>query len=192
MTRLRTPAGLTSLSELYQIGPEGSTMPNRTTAALFLGALAMATSVIPCTAWPDENILVGTWKLTGWTLRIVGETTDRQPFGPNPKGRLVLTPDGFWIVIITADNRHPARTAEEKVALFDSLLAYSGKYTVEGDKITIQVDMSGNEVFTGSNRIQTRFFEIDGRRLIVRTPEIDSAALPGNKIVGTNVFEREH
>jgi Lipocalin-like domain len=175
----------------WQIGSEGSTMANRTTAALFLGTLATASSLIPCTAWPDEG-LVGAWKLTGWTLRVVGETADKEPFGPNPKGRLVMTPDGYWIVIITAANRQPARTAEEKVALFDSVLAYSGKYTIEGDKITIQVDMSANEVFTGSNQTQTRFFKIDGRQLIVRTPEINSAALPGKKIVGTNIFEREH
>jgi hypothetical protein len=169
-------------------------MANRTTATLFLVALATVSSLIPSTAWPDESTksLVGTWKLTDWTLRVVGETSDKEPFGPNPKGRLVMTPDGYWIVIITGANRHPAKTADEKVALFDSVLAYSGKYTIQGDKITIQIDMSGNEVFTGRNQTQTRFFKIDGQRLIVRTPEINSAALPGKKIVGTNIFEREH
>lgn len=103
-----------------------------------------------------------------------------------------MTPDGHWIVIITGANRHPAKTVEEKIALFDSVLAYSGKYTVQGDEITIHVDMSGNEVFTGANQVQTRFFKLDGDKLIVRTPEISSAALPGKKIVGTNIFEREH
>jgi hypothetical protein len=168
-------------------------MANRTTIGLFLGALTAFSSLIPWTAWSDESIksLVGTWKLTGWTVRVVGETQDKEPFGPNPKGRLVMTPDGYWTVIITGTNRHAARTAEEKVALFDSVLAYSGKYTIEGDKITIRVDMSGNEVFTGPNQIQTRFFKIDGQQLIVRTPEINSAALPGKKIIGTNIFERE-
>jgi hypothetical protein len=168
-------------------------MANRTTIGLFLGALTAFSSLIPWTAWPDESTksLVGTWKLTGWTVRVVGETQDKEPFGPNPKGRLVMTPDGYWTVIITGANRHAARTAEEKVALFDSVLAYSGKYTIEGDKITIRVDMSGNEVFTGPNQIQTRFFKIDGQQLIVRTPEINSAALPGKKIIGTNIFERE-
>jgi Lipocalin-like domain len=169
-------------------------MANRTTAALFLGALAAASSLIPCTAWPDASAksLVGTWKLTGWTLRVVGETEEKEPFGPNPKGRLVMTPEGHWIVIITGADRHPAKTAEEKVALFDSVLAYSGKYTIEGDKITVRVEMSTNEVFTGTNQVQTRFFKLEGEKLIVRTPEISSAALPGKKIVGTNIFEREH
>jgi len=52
--------------------------------------------------------------------------------------------------------------------------------------------MSANEVFTGPAQVQTRFFKLDGEKLTVRTPEISSAALPGKKIVGTNIFEREH
>lgn len=102
-----------------------------------------------------------------------------------------MTSDGHWIVIITGANRHPAKTAEEKIALFDSVLAYSGKYSVQGNKITIDVDMSASEVFTRA-QVQTRFFKLDGEKMIVRTPEIISAALPGKKIVGTNIFEREH
>lgn len=158
-----------------------------------LGILLFVVSLIPFAASADEigKSLIGTWKLTGWTVRVVGETEDKEPFGPSPKGRLVMTSDGHWIVIITGANRHAAKTAEEKVALFDSVLAYSGTYTIQGDEITIQVDMSANEVFTGANQVQTRFFKLDGEKLIVRTPEISSAALPGKKIVGTNVFERE-
>lgn len=137
-----------------------------------------------------EKQLAGTWKLTGWILQVIGEDT-RQPFGPNPKGRLVMTTDGYWVVIITGANRRPAESADEKAALLDSMLAYSGNYTIEGDKITIRVDMSSNEVFTGANQVQTRFFKLEGDKLTIRTPEIDSAALPGKKIVGTNVFKRE-
>lgn len=168
---------------------------NRGRNILFLGILLVAlANLIPSVTFAEDSSksLAGTWKLTGWTIRVVGETEDKEPFGPDPKGRLVMTSDGNWIVIITGANRHPAKTAEEKIALFDSVLAYSGKYTVQGDKITIHVDMSGNEVFTGANQVQTRFFKLDGEKLIVRTPEISSAALPGKKVVGTNIFEREH
>jgi hypothetical protein len=134
--------------------------------------------------------LIGTWKLTAWTLQVIGEDT-REPFGPNPKGRLVLTPEGHWMVIITGANRHPAKSTDAKAALLDSVLAYSGKYTIAGDKITITIDMSSNEVFTGANRVQTRFFKFDGDNLTIQTGEIASAALPGKKVIGTNIFERE-
>jgi hypothetical protein len=134
--------------------------------------------------------LVGSWRLTDWVLQVVGEGS-REPFGPNPNGRLVMTPEGHWTVIITGADRRPAKTNDEKLALFDSVLAYSGLYTVEGDRITVKVEMSSNEVFTGSNQIQTRFFTLEGDKLTVRTPEMTSAALPGKKIIGTNIFVRE-
>ena len=95
------------------------------------------------------------------------------------------------MVIITGAGRRPAKTNDDKLALFDSVLAYSGLYTIEGDRITIRVEMSSNEVFTGTNQIQTRFFTLEGDKLTVRTPEMTSAALPGKKVVGTNIFVRE-
>jgi hypothetical protein len=61
--------------------------------------------------------------------------------------------------------------------------------TVEGDKITIRVDMSSNEI--RANQDETRFFRIDGNMLTLRTPEIVSAVRPGQKAVGTITFERE-
>ncbi len=134
--------------------------------------------------------LFGTWKLASWVTQVIGEDS-RQPYGPNPKGRLVITPEGHWIVIITGANRRPANTADEKAALLDSMLAYSGKYRIEGDKITTRVDMSSNEIYIGANQDQTRFFKIDGDKLVIRTPEIASAVLPGKRVVGTISWERE-
>ena len=134
--------------------------------------------------------LIGTWKLVSWLTRFDGGETV-EPYGPNAKGRLVLTPDRRWIIILTAADRKPAKSVEEKAALLDSVLAYSGVYTVEADKITTQVDVSSNEIYTGANQTQTRFFRIEGNTLTLRTPEIVSAVRPGQKAVGTITFERE-
>ena len=158
---------------------------------LALGVLVSLGYLAPVASADDvSKQLIGSWKLTDWVVQVVGEG-NREPFGPNPKGRLVLTPEGQWIVIITGAERHPAKTNDEKLALFDSVLAYSGLYAVEGDRITIKVEMSSNEVFTGANQVQTRFFKLEGDKLTIRTPEMTSSALPGKKIVGTNVFVRE-
>ena len=134
--------------------------------------------------------LTGTWKLVSWLTKFDGGDTV-EPYGSSPKGRLVLTPDSHWIIILTGANRKPAKTIEEKATLLDFILAYSGKYTVEGDKITTHVDMSSNEIYTGANQDQTRFFRIEGNKLTIRTPEIVSAVRPGQKAVGTITFERE-
>jgi hypothetical protein len=153
---------------------------------------------LSCSLWPGSSYaedpptqLVGTWKLVSWLTKFDGGDTV-EPYGPNAKGRLVLTPDRRWIIILTGANRKPARSAEEKAALLDSMLAYSGIYTVEGDKITTHVEMSSNEIYTGANQNQARFFRLDGDKLTLRTPEIVSAVRPGQKAVGTITFEREH
>ena len=134
--------------------------------------------------------LAGTWKVVSLLTKFDGGDTV-ESFGPNPKGRLVLTPEGQWIIILTGANRGPAKNLEEKAALLDSMLAYSGKYTTEGNRMTIRVDMSWNEIYSGANQNQTRFFNIEGDKLIIRSPEIVSAVRPGQKAVATLTLERE-
>jgi hypothetical protein len=99
-------------------------------------ALAVAISCVfrPAFSYAENatSQLTGTWKLVSWLTRFDGGETV-EPYGPNPKGRLVLTPDNHWIIILTGANRKPAKSIEEKAALLDSVLAYSGKYTVEGE-----------------------------------------------------------
>jgi hypothetical protein len=132
--------------------------------------------------------LAGSWKLSSWTIQIIGgETTE--PFGPNPKGRAVFTADGHVAFVIVADNRRPATNNDESAALLKSLLAYTGKFIIEGDKFTTKVDISWNELLTGQD--QVRFFRLEGDKLSIRTAEQASAVFPGKKVVGTLNWERE-
>src|SRR4051812_16919193 len=132
--------------------------------------------------------LVGSWKLTSWTIQIVGgEATE--PFGPNPKGRAAFTPDGYATFIIVGANRKPATNNEEAAALLSSLLVYTGKFIIDGDKFTTKVDISGNELLTGLD--QVRFFKLEGDRLSLRTAEQVSSVFVGKKVVGTLTWERE-
>jgi hypothetical protein len=74
--------------------------------------------------------LVGSWRLTSWVIQVVGgEATE--PFGPNPKGRAVFTPNGYAAFIIVGANRKPATNNDETAALLKSLLVYTGKFTIE-------------------------------------------------------------
>ena len=124
----------------------------------------------------DAKQLVGTWKLASWQVQYVGEEA-REPFGPNPKGRLIVAPDGYWSVIIAKANRKPATNNAERAALLRSMVAYTGRFTVEGDKITSPVDISWNEVNTGRN--QTRFFKMEGEKLVIQMPEAGERAQSG-------------
>lgn len=158
-------------------------------AGAALAAVMLSTGIAMADAAPKE--LIGSWKLTKWVLQVVGSTESKPPYGDNPKGRLIVTPQGDFMVIISGADRKPAKTTEEKAALLDSVLAYAGKSTFEGNKITTTVDMSANEVFSGERAKQVRFFEVTGDKLVIRTPEISSAVLPGKKTVGVLEWVRE-
>jgi hypothetical protein len=78
---------------------------------LFFAALL----ALSCCLWPGSSHaedpptqLVGTWKLVSWSTKFDGGDTV-EPYGPNAKGRLVLTPDRRWIIILTGANRKPAQ-----------------------------------------------------------------------------------
>ena len=120
--------------------------------------------------------LAGSWKLTSWTIQIIGgEATE--PFGPNPKGRAVFTPEGFSAFMIARPDRKPATNDADSAALLKSLMVYTGKFAIEGDKLTTNVDLSWNELLTGT--AQVRFFKLEGDRLSIRTAEQASAVFPG-------------
>src|SRR6478736_5951416 len=78
--------------------------------------------------------LVGSWRLTSWVIQVVGGEA-KEPFGPNPKGRAVFTPDGFSAFMIAGRDRKPATNDAESAALLKSLLVYTGKFTIDGDRL---------------------------------------------------------
>jgi hypothetical protein len=132
--------------------------------------------------------LAGSWRLNSWTIQIIGgEVTE--PFGSNPKGRAVFTADGYVAFVIVAANRKPAANDEDSAALLKTLLAYTGKFTVDEDKFITKVDISWNELLTGQD--QVRFFKLEGDKLTIRTAEQASAVYPGKRVVGTLSWERE-
>lgn len=118
----------------------------------------------------DENSLLGTWKLRSYT---VTKTTGEQlaPYGESPTGYLSYAPDGRMQVIGVANDRSalagPGPSDKERLALYDTMFAYAGTFSVEGDKVIHHVDVSWNETWTGTNQI--RMFEVRGSVLTVTT-----------------------
>jgi hypothetical protein len=132
--------------------------------------------------------LAGSWKLTSWTIQIIGGDVT-EPFGRNAKGRALITPDGYAAFVIAAANRKPAANDAESAALLKTLMVYTGPFIIENDKFTTKVDISWNELLTGQD--QVRFFTLEGDKLTIRTAEQASAVYPGKKVVGTLTWERE-
>src|ERR1019366_2965598 len=58
----------------------------------------------------------------------------------------------------------------EAEALFRSMIAYTGTYEIKGNQLICDIDVSWNEAWTGTR--QLRFWEINGDRLTISTPEM--------------------
>jgi hypothetical protein len=113
----------------------------------------------------QQDDLVGTWNLLSCFMEDVETKERKDVWGEKPNGRLTLTTTGDWIVVQTAQGRKVPQSDEDRSAAFRSMLAYSGKYRVEGEKIVIKVDIAWDEVWTGAE--QVRFFKCDGNRLYI-------------------------
>jgi hypothetical protein len=59
----------------------------------------------------------------------------------------------------------PAATDEERVALYETMFAYAGAYSVEDGKVTHHVDVAWNEEWRGTD--QVRFYELNGNTLTI-------------------------
>ena len=153
-------------------------------------AVAVYSCVAPGLALAQDTArqLAGSWKLTSWTIQIIGGDIT-EPFGRSPKGRALITSDGYAAFVIAAANRKPAANDAESAALLKTLMVYTGPVTIEGDKFTTKVDISWNELLTGKDEV--RFFKLEGDKLSIRTAEQVSAVYPGKKVVGTLTWERE-
>jgi len=128
---------------------------------------------------------VGTYKLVLHDYRFDGKP--EEPWGKSPHGYLVITPRVF-VLFFTGDVRKPGATAEAKAALLDTLVAYSGPYRIEGNKITVSVDAAWNEAWKGTQ--QARAFELKGKRLVLITAPQASQKQPGKMFSVRAEFEK--
>ncbi len=152
--------------------------------ALLLIVLLVATPLFAA----EADDLVGVWKLVSWQV-IVDNEPPQDVFGLHPKGYLILTREGRAIVLTTAENRKPGMGDAEQAALHKSMLAYSGKYRVEGHDFITRVDASWNEEWNGTE--QRRHFRIDGDKLFIESDPAPSIVFSGKTDYRRIVWERD-
>ena len=89
----------------------------------------------------------------------------------------------------TAENRVAGDGDAERAALHKSMLAYTGRYRVEGSELVTTVDTSWNEAWNGTE--QRRRFKLEGTRLIIESAPALSIVFPGKIDVRRIVWEKE-
>lgn len=133
-------------------------------ASLAAGCASTAPSGPPTAASP----LLGTWRLVSFEMEPQDGSGKFSPMGKAPAGFLSFLPDGRMAVVITAEGRKPGTSEQERAALYSSLVAYTGRFRVEGDKWVTAVDASANPAWAGTE--QPRFFTVSGDTLKEQTP----------------------
>ena len=132
----------------------------------------------------------GVWKLRKYSRRFLDTGEVRSDM--LPQAYILYTPGGFMMSITVEENRaRPAGevlTDEERVRLFKSIIsAYSGRYTVEGDTVIHDVEMSWNESWTGTR--QVRKFAVNGEELVIETTP-RTAGTDTRQFINTLTWER--
>ena len=132
------------------------------------------TPVPPASARADagNETLYGTWRLVSFTQTILATGEALDVFGKSPQGFINYGRDGRMLVLMVKDQRpRPSDLAkitdQERAELFKTMVAYGGSYTFDGRTATHHLDISWNQIFTGTD--QVRHIELDARRLIMRT-----------------------
>lgn len=135
----------------------------------------------------EAESLIGTWKLVSW--QVITSNTPQDLFGAHPKGFLMVTREGRLMVLTTAQSRQGGTSESERAALQQSMLAYTGKYRVEGNDLITTVDVSWNEDWNGTE--QRRHFRIENDKLFIESAPARSIVNPGKIDFRRIVWARE-
>ena len=146
-----------------------------------------ATFIANLAAAKVPHTLIGSWKLVSW--QVIVNNVPQDVFGSHPKGYLVLTAEGRAIVLTTAESRTPGMGDAARAELHKSMLAYSGRYRIEGNDFITRVDVSWNEEWNGTE--QRRHFRLEGDKMFIETAPAPSIVFPGKTDFRRIVWERE-
>jgi lipocalin-like protein len=115
--------------------------------------------------------LVGTWKLVSASSTTKTGERNETPYGINPTGFLNYSEDGRVTALISYDGRKPlpvAAGAAEHAEAFKTFLAYAGRYTLSGEKITHHIEISSIQNYVGKDLV--RSVRLEGDRISLTTP----------------------
>jgi hypothetical protein len=158
---------------------------------ILLVAASMAQTATPA---PKVAQLLGTWKLVSIEDTMTdGKVQPPTQYGPHPHGFIMYQPDGYMCATIVNSDRpvwkDPAKATDaEKIAYYDSFLAYCGTFKLDSATSTVThfPEVAWSPSFVGST--QPRPFRLEGNRLIITAtrgllnPEIQKRVLVWERV----------
>ena len=128
----------------------------------------MTLSSVQPKASQQSSPVHGVWQLLTYVVEVKESGETFPPMGDKPTGYVIFTPEGRLSFTLSAEGRQPATTDQERAALLNSVIAYTGSYRLEGDRWITQVDVAWNPEWVGTE--QTRYFRVEADHLTVTTP----------------------
>jgi Lipocalin-like domain len=121
----------------------------------------------------SKEQLIGTWELESWTIAYSDRDDFSYPYGEDPQGLLLYTPDGWMSASICRASRAKlpdnvsfrALPESARAATFSSYFHYAGRYRVADGDIIHHVAQSLNPNMRGTE--QLRHAELDGQTLVL-------------------------
>jgi hypothetical protein len=154
---------------------------------VLIGAAALALS---SPAHAAEFALPGTYRLVSEQRTIVdtGEVISTT----SSQGYITYGADGRVIVLIVRRPRPRPEGAEnitdaQRIDLFRTMTAYAGTYKFDGTTVEHSIEISMNEVWSGTKQIRT--VKRDGDRLVYATPPFPFHS-DGKMSINTLVWEK--
>ncbi|MCY4671087.1 MAG: lipocalin-like domain-containing protein [Rhodococcus sp.] len=118
-----------------------------------------------------QEKLIGSWEMIDWVL-LEGTQRLDPPFGPVDQcgGLLIYSADGMMSATLSAENRQvfadsslDGGTDEEKIRAYESIVSYSGRYSVDETTqvVTHHVQFASMPNFVGNGLERICIFESD-------------------------------
>ncbi len=133
--------------------------------------------------------LVGAWRLMSAYAEIADTGRRQDLLGPDPRGRLVIAPDGRMAAVMTEGGRRSPRQSGDYEHAFTTMVAYSGELRVIGTgKFIIAVDIAWQPDWVGTE--QFRYFRVDGDGLTVRSDQMRLPAFGARLLTMVLIWRR--
>lgn len=134
-----------------------------------LAAATLAASFAPMPARAEgDTPIQGLWKLVSYEVEVRKDGEKLPVMGDHPTGYAYFTPEKRVFFVLTGEDRKPAKDDAQRAQLLETLVSYTGKFRLNGDKWIADLDVAWDPKWVGSE--QTRTFTLDGERLRVLTP----------------------
>jgi hypothetical protein len=137
----------------------------------------------------DVSRIAGCWILKSCHVERVDTGERMLPYGESPRGTLIMHESGRMAAVITPRDQVMPASDADTAKIYGQLIAYSGRYRLEGNRFVTDVDVSWLPAWVGT--AQGRTFDLRQNVLEIVSDPTTSPLAGGAQIVAVLTWVRE-